>query len=40
MQSKKIKCEIYKRVVGYYRPVDQANKGKQEEMKERKEFEI
>lgn len=29
---------IYSRVVGYYRPVQQWNKGKQQEYKERKEF--
>lgn len=33
---RKIKCEIYSRAVGYYRPVSQWNKGKQEEFKERK----
>lgn len=35
---KKIPCEIYSRVVGYFRPVSQWNKGKQEEFKERQEF--
>ena len=30
--------EIYSRVVGYFRPVKQWNKGKQEEYKNRKEF--
>jgi len=34
------KCEIYSRVVGYMRPVKQWNKGKQQEFKERKVFEI
>jgi hypothetical protein len=33
-------CEVYSRVVGYYRPVTQWNKGKQEEFKERTEFKI
>ena len=33
--DRKIKCEIYTRVVGYFRPVDQWNKGKQQEFKER-----
>ncbi len=33
-------CEVYSRVVGYYRPVQQFNVGKQEEFRERKEFEI
>jgi ribonucleoside-triphosphate reductase len=30
--------EVYSRVVGYFRPVKQWNKGKQEEFKQRKEF--
>jgi anaerobic ribonucleoside-triphosphate reductase len=32
------KTETYSRVVGYMRPVQQWNKGKQEEYKDRKEF--
>ncbi len=32
--------EIYSRVVGYYRPVQQWNDGKQEEFKERKVFKV
>jgi len=32
------KTEVYSRVVGYFRPVQQWNKGKQEEFKDRKEF--
>jgi ribonucleoside-triphosphate reductase len=32
------KCEVYSRVVGYLRPVNQWNKGKKAEWKERKEF--
>jgi len=31
-------CEVYSRVVGYLRPVQQYNPGKQEEFKQRKEF--
>lgn len=31
-----IRCEVYSRVSGYYRPVNQWNKGKKEEMLERK----
>jgi len=31
-------CEVYSRVVGYLRPVQQWNLGKQEEYKERKEY--
>ncbi|MEW6006737.1 MAG: anaerobic ribonucleoside-triphosphate reductase, partial [bacterium] len=34
------KCEVYSRVVGYYRPVQQYNDGKQEEFKERMEYKI
>lgn len=37
---KKVPVEVYSRVVGYYRPVKQWNRGKQEEFKERKEFKI
>jgi anaerobic ribonucleoside-triphosphate reductase len=32
------KCEVYSRVVGYYRPVQNWNKGKREEFKERLEY--
>ncbi|MCP4649728.1 MAG: hypothetical protein GY853_16115, partial [PVC group bacterium] len=35
---KQVKCEIYSRTVGYFRPVAQWNKGKQEEFKQRKLF--
>jgi len=37
---KRTKCEVYKRIVGYIRPVKDANEGKQAEMSERKEFKI
>lgn len=33
-------CEVYSRVVGYLRPVNQWNKGKKEEFKLRKTFEV
>jgi anaerobic ribonucleoside-triphosphate reductase len=36
--SKKQKCEVYSRVVGYLTPVSKWNKGKQEEFKDRKTF--
>jgi len=36
--KKKTKCEVYSRIVGYLRPVDQWNEGKQEEFKQRKTF--
>jgi len=32
------KCEVYSRIVGYLRPVQQWNKGKKEEYSKRKEF--
>lgn len=32
------KTEVYSRIVGYIRPVEQWNKGKREEYKDRKEF--
>lgn len=32
------KAEVYSRVVGYLRPVEQWNDGKQEEFKNRQEF--
>lgn len=38
MKEKKIPTEIYSRVVGYFRPVNQWNKGKKEEFQQRKEF--
>ncbi len=37
-QDKKQKCTVFSRIVGYLRPVDQWNAGKQEEFKERKLF--
>ena len=33
-------CEVFSRVVGYLRPVKQWNKGKQEEFKERVNFNV
>lgn len=36
----KTKCEVYSRVVGYLRPVQQWNEGKAEEFKDRALFEI
>jgi len=37
-EGKKTRCEVYSRSVGYLRPVDQWNQGKQEEFKQRKKF--
>jgi hypothetical protein len=36
--EKKVPVEVYSRVVGYFRPVNQWNKGKQEEFYDRNEF--
>lgn len=36
----KIRCEIYSRISGYYRPVQQYNKGKKEEFSERKKIKV
>jgi ribonucleoside-triphosphate reductase len=42
MQEMKEKCnkktEVYSRVVGFYRPVDQWNSGKQEEFQDRRTY--
>lgn len=38
--SKRTRCEVYSRVVGYLRPVDMWNDGKQSEFKDRKLFEV
>jgi ribonucleoside-triphosphate reductase (formate) len=34
------KCEIYSRVVGYIRPVEQWHEGKQAEFSDRKKFDM
>jgi ribonucleoside-triphosphate reductase (formate) len=36
----KAKTEVYSRIVGYYRPVQQWNIGKQEEFRKRKVYRI
>jgi ribonucleoside-triphosphate reductase len=33
-----LKCEVYSRVVGYFRPLSNWNHGKKEEFKDRKTF--
>lgn len=35
-----LECEVYSRVVGYYRPVQQWNKGKQAEFKRRRPYKV
>jgi ribonucleoside-triphosphate reductase (formate) len=37
-EPKRTKCEVYSRVVGYLRPVDQWNQGKQSEFTHRKVY--
>jgi len=36
--ERKVPVEVYSRVVGYYRPVNQWNPGKQSEFKDRHEY--
>lgn len=38
MKKKLIPVEVYSRVVGYFRPLNQWNPGKRAEFKDRKEF--
>lgn len=38
--TKRTKCEVYSRVVGYIRPVQQWNDGKQAEFTDRKTFNV
>ena len=38
--ERKIPVEVYSRVVGYFRPVNQWNRGKQEEFRQRWEYKI
>lgn len=38
--ERRIPVETYSRVVGYFRPVNQWNKGKREEFNERLEYKI
>jgi len=40
MIKMRTKCEVYSRVVGYIRPVQQWNDGKQAEFSRRKVFDI
>ncbi len=39
-KEKKIPVEVYSRVVGYFRPINQWNKGKREEFNDRVTFKI
>jgi hypothetical protein len=38
--AKGTECEVYSRIVGYFRPVKQWNSGKQEEYGERETFDV
>lgn len=40
VENKRTECEVYSRVVGYLRPVNQWNKGKKQEFFDRKTFEV
>ena len=40
MAEKKVPCEVYSRVVGYLRPVQNWNKGKRQEFKERSTYRV
>ena len=40
MEKCKEKCEVYSRVTGYFRPMANWNKGKQEEFRERKAYRV
>jgi len=35
---RKVPCEVYSRIVGYLRPIQAWNKGKQQEFRERKTY--
>lgn len=40
LEANRTKCEVYSRVVGYIRPVQQWNDGKQAEFDDRKPFTV
>ena len=40
MSSKKCNVEVFSRVTGFFRPVQSWNKGKTEEFKDRKKFNL
>jgi len=40
LTKKRTLCEVYSRVVGYLRPVNQWNPGKEAEFKKRKEYKL
>ena len=40
LKNYKVPVEVWSRVVGYFRPVNQWNSGKQEEFKDRVEYKM
>jgi len=38
MAEKKVPCEVYSRIVGYLRPIQNWNKGKRQEFEERRTY--
>jgi anaerobic ribonucleoside-triphosphate reductase len=39
-KTKQIPCEVYSRIVGYLRPVQNWNKGKQQEFEDRQTYHL
>jgi hypothetical protein len=39
-KERKVPCEVYSRIVGYLRPVQNWNAGKQQEFSERKTYKV
>jgi anaerobic ribonucleoside-triphosphate reductase len=39
-ETKKVPCEVYSRIVGYLRPVQNWNKGKRQEFNERQTYRV
>ena len=37
---KRVPCEVYSRIVGYLRPVQNWNKGKRQEFEDRKTYDV
>jgi len=40
MEQERTKCEVFSRIVGYYRPVGDWNDAKKEEFKDRTTFNV
>ena len=40
LKERRVPCEVYSRIVGYIRPVQNWHRGKQQEFKERKTFRV